>query len=108
VQARRVEPTASRPLLGERAQPPELPSWNLDALRRSLEELGQRQDRLVRTLESQDDPTGAVFARARERMGELEADRPSKLQVLAALEAAEVDQMPPVWLLDELPRGERR
>ena len=73
----------------------------LDALRRSLDEVGQRQDRLIRALESQDDPTGAVFARVRERMGELEAERQSKLEALAALEAAEVDQ--PVWLLDELP-----
>ncbi len=75
----------------------------LDALHRSLDEVGQRQDRLIRTLESQDDPTGAVFARVRERMGELEAERRSKLEALAKLEAAEVDQAPPVWLLDELP-----
>lgn len=80
----------------------------LDALRRSMDEVRQRQDRLVRTLESQDDPTGAVFARVRERMGELEAERRSKLEALVALEAAEVDHTPPVWLLvDELPLLDR-
>ena len=76
---------------------------SLDALRRSLDEITRRQDRLVRTLESQDDPAGTVFARVRDRLGELEAERQAKLDALGALEATEEAQTVPVELLDELP-----
>ena len=76
---------------------------SLDALHRSLDEITGRQDRLVRTLESQDDPAGTVFARVRDRLGELEAERQAKLAALAALEATEEAQSVPVELLDALP-----
>ena len=76
---------------------------SLDALGRSIDEITRRQDRLVRTLESQDDPAGTVFARVRDRLGELEAERQAKLDALAALEATEQAQSVPVELLDELP-----
>jgi len=76
---------------------------SLDALRRSLDEITRRQDRLVRTLESEDDPTGTVFARVRDRLGALEAERQAKLDALAVLEATEATQTVPVELLDALP-----
>jgi len=76
---------------------------SLDALRRSLDEIIRRQDRLVRTLESQDDPAGTVFARVRDRLGELEAERQAKLDTLAIFEATEATQAVPVELLDKLP-----
>jgi site-specific DNA recombinase len=64
---------------------------SLDALRRSLDEIIRRQDRLVRTLESQDDPAGTVFARVRDRLGELEAERQAKLDALPVVDVDLLD-----------------
>lgn len=73
------------------------------APRRSLEEIANRQDRLIRTLGSQDDHTGTIFTRVRYRLGELEAERHATFDALAELDAADVTQVIPVDLLDELP-----
>lgn len=47
----------------------------LAALCRALADIQARQDGLVHILEAHDDPTGAVSARVRDRLGELEAAR---------------------------------
>ena len=59
----------------------------LNSLRRAIGDIAVRQDRLVLTIESQDDPTGAVFGRVRDRLGELEAKRRAKEEELTALES---------------------
>jgi len=58
------------------------------APRRSLEEIANRQDRLIRSLGSQDDHTGTIFTRVRYRLGELEAERHATFDALAELDAA--------------------
>ena len=79
-------------------------SAQLDALRRSLDDIRNRQDRLIRTLEIQDEPGGAVFTRVQDRLRELEVERQAKLNSLADLEATDdVPETVAVDLLDQLP-----
>jgi site-specific DNA recombinase len=75
----------------------------LDALRKSLDDNRNRQDRLIRTLETQDDPDGGVFTRVQDRLRELEVDRRTKLDALANLEGPDFEEAIPVDLLDQLP-----
>jgi site-specific DNA recombinase len=71
---------------------------------RALGDIEARQNRLVRSLESNDDPDGLVFGRVRDRLGELEAQRQAKLAELAALESDRGrSTSDDVNLLDELP-----
>jgi hypothetical protein len=71
---------------------------------RAIEEIEQRQARLIQTLETHDDPDGTVSARVRSRLGELEQERRVKLDELAGLERSRpnTDGQDP-HLLDELP-----
>jgi site-specific DNA recombinase len=78
-------------------------SAELEAVRGALDEISRRQDRLIHTLETQDDPTGAVFARVQDRIRFLEAERRTKLQTLAVLEATNDLKESQVDLLEELP-----
>jgi site-specific DNA recombinase len=75
----------------------------LDGLHRALDEITRRQDRLIRTLETQDDPTGTIFARVQDRLRELETERRAKLAALAEIEAAQDSENVPTELLDRLP-----
>ena len=74
------------------------------SLRRAIEKLHLSQARLVRKLESDDDPEGIIFRRVRERLSELEQDRIHKLDELQALEVEQFETGPEALdLLDELP-----
>ncbi|MHB8448908.1 MAG: hypothetical protein ACYDAQ_00310 [Mycobacteriales bacterium] len=72
------------------------------ALERAIAQIGERQDRLIATLETRDDTTGAVFDRVRDRMDTLERDRSIKLAELQELNHAAEPVTDP-GLLDTLP-----
>ena len=76
----------------------------LGALTKRLAEVRQRGDRLMMTLETQDDPDGTLFARVRERVGDLAREEQQVREELRTLEA-EVAATPVVEpaLLDGLP-----
>lgn len=74
------------------------------ALQRALAEITQRQDRLIATLETHEDPTGAIFDRVRERLEALQAERTTKLAALDNLDHAEQPATDPD-LLDALPQA---
>jgi site-specific DNA recombinase len=74
----------------------------LVATQRALTDIVSRQERLVRSLETQDDPDGTVFGRIRERLGELEALRLEQLHELSTLEK-ETGPRQDQNLLDQLP-----
>jgi site-specific DNA recombinase len=74
---------------------------------RVIDKLDLAQARLIRKLESDDDPEGVLFRRVRERLSELEQDRIHKLDELQAREAEQFETAPETLeLLDELPVGE--
>jgi site-specific DNA recombinase len=76
----------------------------IKSLEKAIGQLEARQDRLVRTLELDDDTDGATFRRIRERMDELENERLRKLKDLHALRGEESDADPASPdLLDQLP-----
>lgn len=77
----------------------------IDALRRTIADLETRQDRLLRTFEERDDPTGIVFDRLRERLSILATDHSNKLTELRELEKT-VPHQPTeaASLLDQLPQ----
>ena len=90
-------------------------SEDKEALRRlkSLEKaIGQfegRQARLIRSLELDDDPQGAMFRQIRNRMQQLENERREKLEELEALRREQPDAVPgSPGLLDELPVTEEQ
>jgi DNA invertase Pin-like site-specific DNA recombinase len=74
-----------------------------DALQKAIEQIAARQDRLITTLESQDDPDGVLFARVRDRLTDLERDRTTKIAELRSLDTATV-VTEDVGLLDQLPQ----
>jgi DNA invertase Pin-like site-specific DNA recombinase len=74
------------------------------ALRRALADNAKRQDRLVRSLEERDDPTGALADRVNNRLAELEAERGQTIAKLDALETATMSgTVQDIDLLDMLP-----
>jgi hypothetical protein len=83
------------------------PRRRIKSLEKAIGQLEARQDRLVRTLELDDDTDGATFRRIRERMDELENERLTKLKDLHALrgEESDVDPASPD-LLEQLPVGD--
>ncbi len=60
----------------------------IEALRRIIDDLELRQERLLRTLEERDDPTGAVFDRLQRRLTSLANDHRTKLAELSELHDA--------------------
>lgn len=68
-----------------------------EALRHGVADVERRLERLMRTLEDNDDPDGLVFNRVRQRLGELEASQ-AKLAALAALEAEPPTSSGDPWL----------
>ena len=74
------------------------------ALERGIAEIEARQARLMRTLETEDDPSGMMFSRVRERMAELEQDRRVKLQEIEDLASSPPSiRSPATDLLERLP-----
>jgi hypothetical protein len=74
------------------------------ALERAVGEIEAPQARLMRTLEAEDDPGGAVFSRVRERLAELERERRVKLEEIDGLEASPPSaRSPATALLEGLP-----
>lgn len=57
----------------------------IEAVRRSIDDIELRQNRLLRTLEERDDPTGTVFDRLQQRLTALDTDHRAKLAELAEL-----------------------
>jgi len=76
----------------------------LTAVRRAVDDVARRIDRLVRSLEQTDDE--AVARNLQGRIGELEREREAKLAKLAELEATDPMAGRDVTLLDELPMVE--
>jgi site-specific DNA recombinase len=72
------------------------------ALERAIAQIGERQDRLIATLETRDDATGALFDRVRDRMDTLERERTAKVAALRELDQA-ADPASDPGLLDALP-----
>jgi site-specific DNA recombinase len=72
------------------------------ALERAIAQIGERQDRLIATLETRDDATGALFDRVRDRMDTLERERTAKVAALRELDQAAEPASDP-GLLDALP-----
>ena len=75
------------------------------ALERAINEVGERQRRLIDTLETQDDPTGVIFGRVRQRVADLEATRTEKIAELADLDQ-NTTAVPDPDLLEQLPEIE--
>ncbi len=72
------------------------------ALSNAIEQLATRQDRLLTTLETHDDPDGTLFARIRDRLASLERERAAKITELQEL-AATVEPVQDPGLIDQLP-----
>jgi site-specific DNA recombinase len=76
----------------------------IDAVRRTIDDLELRQERLLRTLEERDDPTGAVFDRLQQRLTSLAGDHRTKLAELSQLQnAAQARPGNAVDLIQHLP-----
>jgi site-specific DNA recombinase len=76
----------------------------LRSLEKSIGQAESRQSRLIRSLELDDDPQGAMFRQIRQRMQQLEKERREKLEELEALRREQPDVSPgSPELLDELP-----
>ncbi|HEX4100661.1 MAG TPA: recombinase family protein [Pseudonocardiaceae bacterium] len=76
----------------------------IDAVRRTIDDLELRQERLLRTLEERDDPTGAVFDRLQQRLTSLASDHRTKLAELSQLQnAAQARPVNAVDLIQYLP-----
>lgn len=73
-----------------------------ESLEHAIEQLTIRQDRLLTTLETQDDPDGTLFARIRDRLAALERDRANKITELKELTATAEPVNDPA-LLEQLP-----
>lgn len=85
-----------------------------DALSNTIDQLTTRQERLLTTLETQDDPDESLFARIRDRLAALERDHAAKIaephELAAIVEPVDdpslLDQLPELHLdLTELPAG---
>jgi DNA invertase Pin-like site-specific DNA recombinase len=77
----------------------------IEAMQRAIDDLELRQERLLRTLEERDDPTGEVFTHLKQRLATLAKDHRTKLAALAELQ----DARPPqpanaIELIDHLPQ----
>lgn len=76
----------------------------IDAVRRTINDLELRQERLLRTLEERDDPTGAIFDRLQQRLTSLAGDHRTKLTELSQLQnAAQAHPVNAVDLIHYLP-----
>ncbi|MGA9691391.1 MAG: hypothetical protein WBR33_08120, partial [Pseudonocardiaceae bacterium] len=76
----------------------------IEAVRRTIDDLELRQERLLRTLEERDDPTGAVFDRLQQRLTSLASDHRTKLAELSQLQnAAQARPVNAVDLIQYLP-----
>jgi site-specific DNA recombinase len=76
----------------------------IEAVGRTIDDLELRQERLLRTLEERDDPTGAVFERLQRRLTSLATDHRTKLAELAELQdAAPAHPVNAVDLIQYLP-----
>jgi hypothetical protein len=63
-----------------------------------------REARLTRTLEVEDDPSGMVFSRVRERLADLEQDRRAKIDEIEGLASGPPSvRSPATDLLKRLP-----
>lgn len=79
----------------------------IETLEKVVGRLEDAQARLVRSLEHDDDPAGAMFRQIRERMNELERERVVKVAELQSLRAQERQHDPGcMGLLDELPHAD--
>ncbi|MDQ3955828.1 MAG: hypothetical protein M3285_09795 [Actinomycetota bacterium] len=77
---------------------------HLKSLEKTIGQFERRQARLIRSLELDDDPQGAMFRQIRDRMQQLEDERRQKLEELEALRREQPDAVPgSPGLLDELP-----
>ena len=76
----------------------------VESLQKQLADVRQRGERLMLTLETQDDPDGSLFERVRGRVGELARQEQQLREELRALDA-EIATIPIVEpaLLDDLP-----
>jgi hypothetical protein len=81
----------------------------LKSLEKAIGQFESRQARLIRSLELDDDPQGAMFRQIRDRMQQLENERREKLEELEALRREQPDAVPgSPGLLDELPVTEEQ
>ena len=58
----------------------------LHGLLRSVSDIAARKTRLIRTLDTNEDPDGAVFSQVRERLVEFEGEREQKRSAIASME----------------------
>ena len=89
---------------GGPVQTPDSRTAQRDALRRAVTDIDQREERLLRALETQDDPDGLLTDRVRTRLAELQRQRRAlddQMRELDALPEPEAPQDPS--LLDQLP-----
>ncbi len=78
------------------------------ALARTLADIATRQRRLLTTLETQDDPTGAVLSHVQQRIAELDVQRRAAQEALEELDAqaaAVAAAAPDLGLLGRVPLG---